>query len=402
MRNCKKTLLLGCLMTAALTCHAGVFVLSGTVDGQSTVTYSWDSIETAIDALGDDQLKALLPGYTGVEAVNLSLNLRGEMAYLAFPSATSTTLVFSLPSLGITQSFTGGTRAESQQLWEDYMKNNTALLEGLMRQLVKTSPIDPIAGNPNSLMTRAVQQDYEVMLRNVAASGTGGGASQNRLGSGLTYSSMTSAGVKSRSVTLPLSYARTFGDPNHEFSIHMPVTLTKVGSAKVYETNLSSYYRHPLTPSWVLGGQLGLRATGSQDLGSLAVLGGSSAMSSYTWGESWQLTMGNLVGRNQTLTVKSGGDAYNPRIGNNVYRNGFLLSTPGAGDALGVLTNWEFFWVDTRFAGTELYNRWQEEVGMTYGTRRLANAREADLRGGFTYVKAEKAHGFRCNIGVWF
>jgi len=403
MKHWKKTMLLVGLLAGSPLSHAGVFVLTASLDGYvEEVTYSWDTLDSAIDALKNDQLQTLLPGYTGVEAASISLNLRGEMAYLTFPSAGANTLVFSIPSLNVYEVFEGGSRDESQGLWRDYLKSNTSLLEDLMRQLVKTSPIDPIAGNPHSLMTRSVQQDYEVMLRPAEVSAADGEAPRNRFGIGLDYSSMESAGIKSRSLTLPLSYARALGEPNHELRLNMPITLTQVGSAKVYETNFSGYYRRPLTARWLLGVQTGVRATGSKDLGSLGVLGGASVMSSYTWGDEWRLTMGNLIGRNQTLTMRSDGVSYNPGIGNNVFRNGFLLASPGRFDPLGVGMDWEWFWADTRFAGTELYNRWQEEVGVSYGTPRRANARDAELRGGFTYVKAQHAHGFRCNFGVWF
>lgn len=398
-------MLLVSLLAGSSLSHAGVFVLTASLDGYAEeVTYSWDKLDSAIDALKAERLQTLLPGYTGVEAASISLNLRGEMAYLSFSGTGSSMLTFSIPSLGIYEIFDGGTRDESQGLWRDYVKNNTSLLEDLMRQLVKTSPIDPIAGNPHSLMTRSVQQDYDVMLRPTDSATVQGAekASPNRFGVGLDYSSMTSAGVKSRSLTLPLSYARSLGEPNHELRVQMPITLTQVGSAKVYETNFSGYYRHPLSPRWLLGVQTGLRATGSKDLGSLGVLGGASLMSSYTWGDEWRLTMGNLLGRNQTLTMRSDGASYNPGIGNNVFRNGLLLATPGSFDPLGAGMTWEWFWVDTRFAGTELYNRWQEELGMSFGTRRVANARDAELRGGFTYLKAQRAHGFRCNVGIWF
>jgi len=403
MKHWKKTMLLVGLLAGSPLSHAGVFVLTASLDGYvEEVTYSWDTLDSAIDALKNDQLQTLLPGYTGVEAASISLNLRGEMAYLTFPSAGANTLVFSIPSLNVYEVFEGGSRDESQGLWRDYLKSNTSLLEDLMRQLVKTSPIDPIAGNPHSLMTRSVQQDYEVMLRPAEVSAADGEAPRNRFGIGLDYSSMESAGIKSRSLTLPLSYARALGEPNHELRLNMPITLTQVGSAKVYETNFSGYYRRPLTARWLLGVQTGVRATGSKDLGSLGVLGGASVMSSYTWGDEWRLTMGNLIGRNQTLTMRSDGVSYNPGIGNNVFRNGFLLASPGRFDPLGVGRDWEWFWADTRFACTELYNRWQEEVGVSYGTPRRANARDAELRGGFTYVKAQHAHGFRCNFGVWF
>lgn len=391
-------------LLVASSSYASIFEFKGTVGG-TTVTRGYDSFEDAYNSMKEENLQTTFSGYNGTQAASFELNFRGVPVTLAYPSASTTTLIFNIPALGINQTFTGATRKDSEQLWTDYLKNNTDLLEKLQKELVKSSPIDPIAGNPNSLMSRSVQMDYDQMLRSSSNQTTTTEGSSNRLGAGLAYGQMTSDGqtnaasMKSTSYTLPLSYVHQFGETNHELYINMPLTYTTIDSAKVYDFNLSVTYRRPITENWVLSGTAGARATGSVELASLGTLGNIAIMSSYTFsGSGWQTTVGNMISQYQSLTMRANGNSYNPNIQNTVYRNGVLVGLDSPIKDL----NWEFSLVDTRFKGTELFNQYQDELGITFGTRRAAHSKEADFRGGFTYIKAEKANGFRVNFGAWF
>lgn len=406
-----KIRLIALSLLIATSAQASLFELTGTVAGVTT-TKGFDSFEDAYNAMNEAELRTIFAGYNGTQIANISLNFRGLPVTLTYPTANDPTLKFSIPALGINQTFVGATRQASENLWTDYLKNNTDLLGKLQKELVKVSPIDPIAGNPNSLMSRSIQMDYDQMLRSPGtglAPSTAAGGSSNSFAMGINAGQMSSDATgsigssKSTSVTLPLSYSHEFGETNHELYINLPITYTKVEEAKVYDASFSMTYRRPLTQSWVLAGTVGSRVAGSKELASLGVMGSGAIMSSYTFNqEGWQLTVGNMVSYYKTLTMQANGNSYNPDIRNTVYRNGVLFATDSGWLAGSDALSWEFSVVDMRFKGTELFNQYQDEFGITFGSRRPAHSSAADFRGGVTYIKAEHAQGYRLNFGAWF
>lgn len=403
-----RTILIALALLTISATHASIFEFTGTV-GSTTVVRGYDTFEDAYNSMQESNLQNTLVGYTGTEAASIKLNFRGMPVYLNYATPGGTDLVFSIPAIGVNQTFTGATRQESQKLWTDYLKNNTNLLEKMQKELVKSSPVDPVAGNPNSLMSRSVQMDYDQMLQ-VSAPGAQNTAETgaSRWGMGINYGQMVSnsrpdaASMKSTSYTLPLGYNHQFGERNHELFINMPLTYTVVDKAKVYDINLGATYRRPVSADWVISTTAGVRAAGSEELASLGTMGNIGIMSSYAFGgESWRLTAGNMISHYRTLTMKANGNTYNPDIKNMVYRNGLLLAMDSELGGVGA-TSWEFSVVDTRFKGTELFNQYQDEFGVTFGTNRKANSKDADLRIGGTYIRAENSHGFRINFGAWF
>ena len=105
-------------------------------------------------------LEELLPVYTPVSPVSLGINLRGIGVAASF-AANSTTLEVQIPQAGITASFTGGTRDDSLTLFKDFIHDAASGNKSrLLRAYARYSPIDPIAGNPNSLMAQMAQSDY--------------------------------------------------------------------------------------------------------------------------------------------------------------------------------------------------------------------------------------------------
>lgn len=103
-------------------------------------------------------LELLIPIYTPTSSVSLDINLRGLIALTSF-AADSTTLVVDIPNAGITTTFDGGTRDQSIILFKEFIKEGASVPK-LLKAYARYSPIDPIAGNPNSLMAQMAQADY--------------------------------------------------------------------------------------------------------------------------------------------------------------------------------------------------------------------------------------------------
>ncbi|MDB5840176.1 MAG: hypothetical protein JWQ23_2128 [Herminiimonas sp.] len=189
---------------------ADLFTITGTVVGLGTQTrtFGLDSAEKVLEFPKFENLHTQFSNYSGTERAILDMNFRGLGMVVAYPTAGATELVFDVPSLGIRQSFAGATREESQHLYADFMKKNGGdILNRIMKKLVEESPYDPIAGNPNSLMSQTVSNDFANGFSNfVSGSKADGASSDDLIGIGARLSSIRTNGINSNSLTVPVSY----------------------------------------------------------------------------------------------------------------------------------------------------------------------------------------------------
>ncbi|WP_028452972.1 hypothetical protein [Chitinilyticum aquatile] len=398
---------LACGLCLCSTSQAGIFDLDASMNG-ITEQRSFDSLQDGIDLYQQQNLSQLFGGaYTGSEAVSSTLNVRGLPVNLAFPTTGSSTLVFTIPVLGINESFTGSTRDASVDLWEDYLKHNPDLLERMMKKMVEVSPVDPVAGNPNSMMSRGVVADSQAMW-----GGSGNGwreGGNNRVGIGVSYARMLSSArgdakeMDSDTLTLPLEYSHQFAEPNHELLISMPLTYTEADNSKIYDGKLGIFYRRPLQDNWVVSVAGSFYATGSPDLLTASYMASAAIASSYVWsGTDWSLTMGNFIGYYTALRTSYDGTSINPGIANTVFRNGLLYSTLSNWVVDGDPLFWECYAVNTYFTGTDLFTQYQNDIGITIGTRRPMHSKEADYRLGLSYTFGSDVQAFKFNFGTWF
>ncbi|WP_348945401.1 hypothetical protein ABHF33_02000 [Chitinibacter sp. FCG-7] len=394
------------LVVSSALSQAGVFDITTTLNGQ-VASDSYTSAEDAIHTLEASNLKSLYQNYTGTEAVNAQINFRGIPITLAYPNANQTLLTLNIPSIGVNQTFTGLTRDESEDMLVKYLKNNPDLLNAFSKESVKVSPVDPIAGNPNSLMSRSVANDAALMWQ--GAHGVGSADDKNHFGVGISYNRFVSEQtgnakeMKSDGFTLPLTYTRQFNEPNHELIVNIPLGYTTVDGAKAVDASVGLVYRYPIRSNWVLSAATAVRAAGSKDLAGAGWMLSGSLASSYEFGsDNWSLTLANMVGYYKVMKMKLDETEFNPGIRNIAYRNGLLFAMD-SGWAIGDQPlSWEAFIIDTRYTGTELFSNYQDEIGVTFGTKRSILAKDADLRVGFSYLFGDNVNAFKANFGAWF
>ena len=118
------------------------------------VTYA--NSDGLFGAMFFNSLVAVNPAYTGGESVTVEGNFRGVAINYFSPQFNPSEIHLTIPSLGIDTAFSGGTREETAQTLYDYLKSGS-LLTDLSQELAKSSPTDPIAGNPNSMMSTMVE-----------------------------------------------------------------------------------------------------------------------------------------------------------------------------------------------------------------------------------------------------
>jgi hypothetical protein len=383
--------------------QAGVIGVDTNVSGVQTST-SFSSVDDAVNSLTSAQLTSINPAYTGVEAAQVDINYIGLPITTTYPTPGSPLLTLNIPSLGISKDFVGATRDESQNLLKEYFKQNgDNILGRIGKELAKVSPVYPIAGNPNSLMTQLVMQDFNSGFMGFAGNNKPGeGASSNLIGIGLGYGSFRQDGITSNSYTLPLSYTfRNDLDPRRQISLRLPITMTDADGSKSYYVGLGGSYRFPVSDNWALMPAVNYALAGSADLGTYAGIASASLTSSYFISfETSDLAIGNMVGYYTTTKAKSGDYSYDPGSTNTVTRNGVLFSHPVT--VSGSTMSLEYSLIDTLFFGDDLFVNHFDEIGISLGTNKRATSARSYFRSGASYLYSSKSKGFNLTLGYWF
>jgi hypothetical protein len=323
--------------------------------------------------------------------------------------AGSTAVSLDIPSIGLNKTFSAQANRDANiKDMFDYLKSSGGdILNQLQQKLAQLSPIDPIAGNPSSMQSRMVSDDFDRnftgFASNIKAADGSSGSSSNLVGVGLSLGSMSVGGVTTQTTTLPFSYTvRNDLDPRKQFTFYAPVSSSDTAGAKTYGANIGASFRFPVNDDWALTPALGYGITGSEDLGSGASMMAASITSQYTIKmNGFDLAIGNMVGIYQSTKLNAGDYSIDPHINNTVYRNGILASFPVT--SFGQKLALEASYIITNYTGTALYSNMYQEVGLTIGTSKSADAARTYMRGGATYLTGENGiTGYKLNFGYWF
>lgn len=380
-----------------------------------TFSVGSNNLVDTFEFFNNDSLLKNLPSYNeATDNISSTLDMRGLPVNL---DMTGNKVVFSVPSLGISETFQGTTRDDSIDLLEDWFKvNGAATLERIMKELARVSPIDPIAGNSNSAMARSVESDFTSAFLNTASNhrtGTSASTKNNNLISiEPAFKSIDTGNKTSSGYSLPLSYSFVSNEnADRKLSISLPISYTEVEGAESYGLGLGIAYSLPILPEWIITPAISYGLSASVDLASLAQLGGASITSSYTYTlpNEHRISMGNMIGYYTTLKFYSGDYAYDPGITNIVYRNGLMYSFDT--DNMIKNTSLDLFVINTIYTGTELYNDGYNEIGFSFGydtvnvnvlSDKEKYAYRRSLKIGASFLTSEKEEGFKINFGFTF
>lgn len=395
------------------------FQASLVVDGSTAVNRGYTRLDDLINQFSNTQLAAVAPAYTPVSAAQAAVNLRGLSGVSLGYAANSPLLVLSIPSLGIQQTFgdPAGSRDQSQQALKDFFRGaaGRAVLTRLLDGLAAASPIDPMAGNPNSLMNVMAAADFNrdssdivAGLGGSAAAAAGGPAQgpHNFFGAEARFGRYTQEQFKSDVYSVPLSYTHLFADPRYALVADLPLTYVNNEGAKSASASVGIGLRFPVGARWSLTPAVRVGLTGSEDLGSAGLVTSGGVTSNLRLPD-WrgvQIGLADMVAYYSTSSISIGHYDVGYDLKNTVFRNGLKFS----GDAgwrrwPGPLT-WEFDAVRTDFEGSHVYSRSVDEFAASIGTRHREGAVIWNaLRFGVTYTMAEHGiHGFQTNFGFTF
>jgi hypothetical protein len=402
------------------------------VAGTQTGTIGFKTAQQAFDSLRQANLSAIVPTYNGSGVVNVAIDFRGLPLGAGYRDSDNPSwLELNIPSLGISRTFKGATREESRILFRDFFKNGD-VLGRIMKELAKTSPVDPVAGNPNSLQSRMVAQTFEWNLRSlvsefatrtsgggkaavepprwlVAAAGDitgldiGNGGIQRPWGAGvgLDVTGYRQAALRSAAATIPFSYSLSTQN-DRSISVNGSIQYTDTQGANTYGLNLGAMYQLKVSDRWHItpSGSLGITASG--DLGSLATMVLASLNSAaliYQNADSGIL-MSNAINYSRTLKSSIGGYTYDSKLENVTFVNGLMLSTPltTAGRNFSI----EYSLTDTRYIGSALYNQRSDAVGVAILRSTGKSGYESYTRVGLSYLNGTRSNGVNLSVQLVF
>lgn len=401
-----------------------------TLAGPVTASVGFKSVRETVDFFEQQNLRAAFPSYTGVEVVNANVGFRGLPINLSYPVAGSSRLDLDIPSLGISRRFVGATRDESNRQLRDFFKNGD-VLGRVMKELMKASPVDPIAGNPASLQARmgnaAFESGFRALIsqeqgyatpgertsrasqltfasaapatRSDAAPARPASVASTTLGAGVTFTH--AGGFSTAGANVPLTQTLP-PDPHRPLSFDGSLYYQDTEGAATAGMNVGASYRFRLSEAWSLAPSARYGFTGSVDQGSFGqvIMAALTSAARLVKEERFSLWMGNTVSYSRIPKTSIGGYSSDPKVGILSFTNGLVMSTtrwPSLGSGYWI----EYSITDTRNTGAEVYDHRVDDISIRLG-RTLATDVPSYLRFGVNYLHATHTRGFGVQVYYTF
>lgn len=393
------------LLSQGTTLHAKQPYQAIVVVGPASAVVNAPNLVDLTHDLKSSSITELIPFYTPTSPVGIGINLRGIGIISSF-AANSTDLIVNIPQAGITETFSGGTREESLHLLKDYIRDG-GRDQRLLKAYAKFSPIDPIAGNPNSLMAQMAQADYLVGHLSPLSGCDCCWTSQpiiHQFQAGAYTGRAFSGGFDTTSITLPLRYSYS-PTSDWAFVIDAPITYNRNGGASSIFSSLGFGLRLPLTCRWSLtptarfgvGGTLDLCTSGS------FLSTGITSVFNYSISD-YVLSMTNYAGYFSSTNLWLTGINFNYNLHNYIFKNGLALTSCQGFCLCGRQLNFNLSFIDSLFTRDQLYIRHYDEVGIAFFTTNVNPCLDYDcLSLGFAYQFGQKDYkGYFVNLAYQF
>lgn len=395
---------------AQITCNTVYGLYSSINSGAQTGQICAKTAQEFIDLTNTSGLKSVTSTYTDTSQFRAEGLFNAVLIGLSAPAA-SPTLTFTVPALGITQTFTGATRDASQDLLSDYLKKNN-IIGQIMKLQAQSSPTSPISGQGGlipTMVSNEFNQNFTEQATNiaspakVAAQASSAGKTSSLIGVGAGYTSLKFKDISASAISVPLSYTvRNDIDPRRQLSISLPITVVDTDGAMAYNAALGLSYRVPMNDHWTLTPSAQYGVVGSVDLATLAAAYSGSLTSTYIIPKAgYEIVIGNMLSMVKTAEFKGGDYSFSPDITSTVMRNGVMLTQPVS--MQGKKMSLEYSLIDTRYLGGDKpYADSSQELGVSIGTNKSAFDARSFVRAGLTLINAKDTKGFRLSVGYWF
>jgi len=325
------------------------------------------------DDLSNNGFRRLFSIYNENSQVTANTLYNGVAVNVSFQH-NSNTLVFNVPSLGITETFTERTRGQATTALENYLRNDTnGTASRIIEYQVRHTGTSQIAGNPTSLQGQTVSNNFDVAATAPTAptDRTANAAVPPLFAVGVAGGMYTQGDQDVSIINVPLSYAVGVDsdDPRKKLLLNGQVNYVTIGQAESFQGGLGVAYSHPLSDNWSLIPGVSYGVIGSTDLASLGQLFSTSVASNFRHkiGD-YTLSVLNMFGYYRTLPLNVAGIASSPDINNYVIKTGFFAERVLPFPIFGHHLNVKSIFTDTQFLGTRLFVEQYNEVGMQFNT----------------------------------
>jgi hypothetical protein len=388
-----------------------IFMAEVQVDG-TTQLLGYKNILNSVDQYEYENMKNAFPAYTENSAVYAKLDLRAVPINMSF-AQNSPTLVFKIPSLGIERTYAGTTREESKDKLIDALKGDDKdLLKLLTKEWVKKSPIDPVAGNPSSLLS-SLAGSMTDNLSDIATNQLFGLKDQASASFSMMprFGRYTQQGYGLNVYNLPFTYSSQLDSDKIGFLLDAPITLVDAENGTLSGSiNLGVGVNFKLVSNpalnWYLMPQLRLGATGSKDLGTAAMIYGGGLISNAQFPINDQAVVSiiNMLSFYQTGSIKIGDYDSGYDLKNTILRNGLEYSQILHKSVSGSPLIAKLSYARTDFSGDQLYSELSHDLSGSIGFKNLnSKAWIKEYRVGLTYTYANKdLRGYMINAGYTF
>lgn len=378
IRHLKAAAIATALCICPVAASAAPFTITVTVDG-TTAARAFSNAESVFRALESDELQSLVSSYNDASAASATIDFRGLPMTFSF-DANQDDLRLQIPELDIDQTFSGTDRDASIDELVDSFKDGANSFGQIQKKLSAKSAIDPVAGNPQSLMNMLVDETFandafDERLINGRPYNPKGDArlrpgKSRSIGARIT--DFTANGQEGRSFVIPWNFT---GSPSARTTLKfgMPMGYWNVDGATILNFGARVAAQTRLTPRWSLTPSAAWGATFSYDLGSVSHLVNFALTSRYElpFGNG-KVVIGNTGGYARTLGLEAGGYNFDPQISNYYMKNGAQIES-GKLHLLGRSSNLKASYALTTYFGSDLYMDTLHEFGASLGGGGLAD-----------------------------
>lgn len=396
------------ILVIACSCLSGgtarardLFVAQISIDGQPVVTRSTNRAREIPELFDDGSLIRIDPGYDPNDPVSASLDLRGLSASLSYAGA-NTALRLLVPGAGIDVSFDGGSRDASEELLEDFLQGDFGVAglsaTDLVQALVAHSPVDPVAGNPNSLQSRMFAADFRMATSGSFSSWAEGWPLPNVVSLDLGAGYTNADGFDVASIDLP--FHASLGVERFALLVDVPIAFTSTQGAWSGMGSGGIGLRVAPTRWWAITPAARIGGVGSVDLGGLAVLYNATLTSHIRIPIGpFAIGIGNMGGYTSSVdSIEVAGYALAYELTNWVTRNGGYIEGNFGSDTLGLGLGWRVHGSDVRFFGSDLYMENYAEVGAGASAGAILAGVGVDV----AYFFGRNTRGVSARVGLRF
>jgi len=369
----KKSAALVFLLFHAHGASAQIFSTDTTIINPSgetaTIKQNYDIAGDFFDDVSNSGFERLFPIYSFESVVTANTVYNGLPINIAFPVSNSTKLVFDIPELGISKTFIKGTRSQSTNALEHYLRNDVdGTASRIAQYQIGNTGTSQLAGNPASLQGQLVANNFDSAVR---VSSPANAQANNRFAVGVGGGSYFQKGIDVDVINVPISqeFSIDSDNPGRKLLLNGQFNYVTIGEAASFQGGLGIGYAHPINDHWSIIPGVSYGVIGSVDLYSLGQIFSTSLASNYRFNiGDYTLSTTNMFGYYKTLPLNVSGAQSDPDISNYVVKNGFFVDKILPFTAFGHKLNIKGIFTDTEFFGSKVFVRQYNEVGFEIKT----------------------------------